>query len=64
MNVAVDDLQLGLGAAVDFLASFDVHGASSSGGLDSFERNITSFGGSPPGPPLALRPTLGKYLIW
>ena len=30
MNVAVDDLQLGLGAAVD-LAGFDVHGASSIG---------------------------------
>src|SRR5580704_10307246 len=30
MDVAVDDLQLGLGAAVDFLAGFDVHGASSS----------------------------------
>src|SRR6202035_1349071 len=30
MNVAVDDLQLGLGAAVD-LAGFDVHGASSVG---------------------------------
>jgi hypothetical protein len=27
MNVAVDDLQLGFGAAID-LSGFDVHGAS------------------------------------
>jgi hypothetical protein len=38
MDVAIDDLQLGLGAAVDFLAGFDIHGASSIGGLIQLPR--------------------------